>query len=61
MVVFAPGGARLASGSWDGTAKVWDGTTGAVIHDLKGHTNDVRSVAFKPDGTQLSKNFLYPT
>jgi WD40 repeat protein len=33
----APHHPRLVSTSWDGTAKVWDGETGELEGDLKGH------------------------
>ena len=47
---WSPDSKRLATGSEDGTAKVWDGRTGNPLLELKGHTTAVRSVAFKPDG-----------
>jgi len=33
--------------------KVWDAKTGAELLTLKGHTNDVRSVCFSPDGSRI--------
>ena len=33
---------------------VWDATTGQVILELKGHTQEVNSVAFSPDGQRLA-------
>jgi eukaryotic-like serine/threonine-protein kinase len=53
-VAFSPDGARLASGSHDGTVKVWDARTGQELRTLKGHTDVVRSVAFSPDGARLA-------
>jgi WD40 repeat protein/tRNA A-37 threonylcarbamoyl transferase component Bud32 len=52
-VAFNPNGQRLASGSIDGTVKVWDAATGQEIRTLKGHTSPVFSVAFSPDGTRI--------
>ena len=45
---------RLASGSGDGTIKVWHlkGAPGTVT--LRGHTYEVLSVAWSPDGTRLA-------
>jgi WD40 repeat protein len=53
-VDFSPDGKTLASSSQDGTAKVWDATTGRLIHDLRGHSPDICwRVAYSPDGTML--------
>src|SRR5262249_39070785 len=54
-VAFSPDGKTLASSSQDGTAKVWDATTGRLIHDLRGHSPDICwRVAYSPDGTMLA-------
>jgi hypothetical protein len=53
-VAFSPDGTRLATASFDKTAKVWDATSGQVLHTLAGHTAAVYGVAFSPDGTRLA-------
>jgi hypothetical protein len=61
-VAFSPVGMRVLTGSQDNTAKIWDlgqqaGKTaekqsGNELMTLNGHTQEVTSVAFAPDGRQ---------
>ncbi|KAM0261301.1 hypothetical protein ACHAQJ_002332 [Trichoderma viride] len=55
-LVFSPDSAKLASCSRDGTAKVWDLTTGACLHTFK--SDDIRpgtrNASFSPNGNQLA-------
>jgi WD40 repeat protein len=53
-VAFSPDGARLATGSYDNTARVWDSVTGGILATMTGHTDNVRSVAFSPDGRHVA-------
>jgi len=48
-----PGLARLATGSFDNTVRLWDLATGEEILSLKGHVLTVYSLAFTPDGRTL--------
>jgi WD40 repeat protein len=43
----------LATGSADGTVRVWDASTSQLRRLLVGHSLDVQDVAFSPDGKRL--------
>jgi periodic tryptophan protein 2 len=49
---FSKGGAMLASGSWDGTLKLWDVYKNSCIETME-HGCDVLAVAFRPDGKEV--------
>ncbi|OAP62177.1 hypothetical protein AYL99_04380 [Fonsecaea erecta] len=45
---------RMATGSGDNTARIWDCDTGTPLHTLKGHTSWVLAVSWSPDGKILA-------
>lgn len=44
----------LASGSSDNNVKIWDIHTGHCIHNLIGHSDSIKSLAYSPDGKSLA-------
>jgi WD40 repeat protein len=53
-VAFSPDDKILATGSVDGTVKLWDAKRGEELATLKGHKSWVNCVAFTPDGQTLA-------
>ncbi|HZM22178.1 MAG TPA: hypothetical protein VFC02_10560, partial [Anaerolineales bacterium] len=59
--VFSPDGTQIATAAADGTAKIWDATTGKELLSVKGSTYDIGSergfvwyAAFSPNGKLLA-------
>jgi WD40 repeat protein/transcriptional regulator with XRE-family HTH domain len=52
---FRPDGNALATGSWDGTVKLWDVDTGALLWSGR-HGSFINSIAFSPDGEILASS-----
>ena len=50
---FTVGGSKLVSGSWDGTVRIWETTSGDNSQTLIGHKGKVTSVAFSDTGEWL--------
>ena len=50
---FSPDGKRILTSSGDGTARIWDGITGAELIVARGHTASLTTAAFSPDGASF--------
>jgi WD40 repeat protein len=44
----------LVSGSRDQKVRIWRLEDGALLYTLEGHTDDVNSVSFSPDGSKIA-------
>ncbi|HVS75905.1 MAG TPA: serine/threonine-protein kinase, partial [Steroidobacteraceae bacterium] len=53
-VAYSPGGRRLVSASYDGTARIWDASSGRQLLVLRGHRGPVMSAAFSPRGRRIA-------
>lgn len=53
-VAWSPDGRQLASGSDDGSVRMWDPASGEVVRELIGLRGRVLSVVWSPDGRQLA-------
>lgn len=52
-MAFSPDGTKILTGSYDGTAKLWNAATGTLIFTFANDMYSVMSVAFSPDGTRV--------
>jgi WD40 repeat protein len=53
-VQFSRDGRRLAAGTDDGAARIWDVRSGKLLDQFEGHTCCVSDVSFNPDGSLLA-------
>jgi WD40 repeat protein/tRNA A-37 threonylcarbamoyl transferase component Bud32 len=59
-VVFSPDGKTIASGTEDGTIRLWNTAAGSLVRPLRDHHNldAVTSLAFSPDGKTIASTSL---
>ena len=53
-VAFSPDGAKIATASFDTTARLWDAATGKPLGTPMKHDMLVNGVAFNADGTKIA-------
>jgi WD40 repeat protein len=53
-VGFSVNGKWLASGADDGSIKIWNADTGAIVRTLLVHTDGITSLSFSADGKWLA-------
>ncbi|KIJ11485.1 hypothetical protein PAXINDRAFT_84427 [Paxillus involutus ATCC 200175] len=51
---FSPDDKTFASGSSDGTCRMWNSETGELLHDFDDHQNKVGIVAYSPSGVKIA-------
>lgn len=53
-MAYSPSEQIVATGGTDNTIKIWDVDQGTLVRTLTGHTDDVQTIDFSPDGQVLA-------
>ncbi|MEM9577100.1 MAG: c-type cytochrome [Pseudomonadota bacterium] len=53
QLALSPDGTRVASASWDRTARIWPLDPSEPTLEIEGHANTVNDIAFSPDGSRI--------
>jgi WD40 repeat protein len=53
-LAFSSDARRIVTGGRDKLARIWNGRTGKLLHELEGHSGQVLDVAIGPQGTEVA-------
>ena len=54
-VAYSPDGKNIATANYEGSAQIWDATTGELLLTLfSGHANVISSIVYSPDGKRVA-------
>jgi len=55
-VAYSPTGDMVASGGTNNKVRLWDAVTGTMLYELTGHTDNISSLDFSPDGMAIASS-----
>nr|HET6903982.1 serine/threonine-protein kinase [Ktedonobacteraceae bacterium] len=60
-LAWSPDGSRIASGSDDKTAQVWEASSGRLLRSYRGHSDSIWTLAWSPDGSRIASGSMGET